>query len=121
MTVRNIEKSLAGTEDLALGVGTVQQKRGTVHRVNVFPSSYNYVDMQQYEDGDFFRLYGSDTFYTDYRRNPAGTSGIPAGAGGVWEPIRSSDRAVGGNFTDGAYLVDAESVAWHAGTTSYYS
>ena len=121
MTVRNIEKSLAGTEDLALGIGTAQQKRGTVHRINVFPSSYNYVDMQQYEGGDFFRLYGADTFYTDYRRNPVGTVGIPAGAGGVWEPIQSSDRAVGGNFTNGAYLVDAESVAWHAGTASYYS
>lgn len=121
MTVRNIKKSLAGTEDLALGIGTLVQERGTVHRVNVFPSSYSYIDMQQYADGDFFRLYGSDTFYTDYRRNPAGTVGIPAGAGGVWEPLLSSDKSVGGNFTDGAYLVDAESVAWHAGTTSYYS
>lgn len=121
MTVRNIKKSLAGTEDLALGIGTLAQERGTVHRVNVFPSSYSYIDMQRYADGDFFRLYGSDVFYTDYRRNPAGTLGIPADVGGVWEPIQSSDRAVGGNFTNGAYLVDAESVVWHAGTTSYYS
>lgn len=120
MTVRNIKKSLAGVEDIATGIGTLAQERGTVHRVNVFPSSYSYIDMQQYEGGDFFRLYGSATFYTDYRRNPAGTVGIPAGAGGVWEPLISNDKSVGGNFTDGAYLVDASYLVWHAGTASYY-
>lgn len=118
--VRNIKKSLAGIEDLATGIDTVQQDRGILHRVNVFPSSYSYIAMQQYEDGDFFRLYGSDTYYTDYRRNPTGAVGIPAGAGGVWEPLLSNDKSVGGNSTDGAYLVDDSYVFWHAGTASYY-
>ena len=49
MTVRNIKKSLAGVEDIAIGIGALQQERGIVHRVNVFPSSYSYIDMQQYE------------------------------------------------------------------------
>lgn len=121
MTVRNIKKSLAGTEDLALGIGTLAQERGTVHRVNVFPSSYSYTDMQQYADGDFFRLYGSDVSYTDYRHNPTGTVGIPADVGGVWEPLTNNDKIIGGNTIDGAYLVDRNSIAWHAATASYYS
>lgn len=121
MTVRNIKKSLAGVEDIVTGIGTLQQERGIVHRVNVFPSSYSYIDMQQYEGGDFFRLYGSDLSYTDYRRNPAGTVGIPAGAGGVWEPLTSNDKIVGGNTTDGAYLVDDTYLVWHAATSSNYA
>ena len=121
MTVRNIKKSLAGVEDLAIGIGTLRQERGEVNRVNVFPSSYSYIDMQQYEDGDFFRLYGSDLSYTDYRRNPAGTVGIPAGAGGVWEPLTSNDKVIGGNTLDGAYLADASYLVWHAATESNYA
>lgn len=54
MIVRNIKKSLAGVEDIATGIGTLAQERGTVHRVNVFPSSYSYIDMQQYEGGTSF-------------------------------------------------------------------
>lgn len=120
MTVRNIKKSLAGVEDIATGIGTLTQERGTVHRVNVFPSSYSYIDMQQYEGGDFFRLYGSDLSYTDYRRNPAGITGIPSDAGGVWEPLTSNDKIIGGNTLDGAYLVDDTYLVWHAATSSNY-
>ena len=79
------------------------------------------MEMQQYEGGDFFRLYGSDLSYTDYRRNPAGTVGIPAGAGGVWEPMSSSDKIIGGNTLDGAYLVDDTYLVWHATTGSNYA
>lgn len=121
MTVRNIKKSLAGVEDLAIGIGELQQERGVVHRVNVFPSSYSYIDMQQYEGGDFFRLYGSDVSYTDYRRNPAGTVGIPAGVGGVWEPLTNNDKIIGGNTIDGAYLVDETYLVWHAASGRNYS
>lgn len=121
MTVRNIKKSLAGVEDIATGIGTLQQERGRVHRVNVFPSSYSYIDMQQYEGGDFFRLYGSDVSYTDYRRNPTGTVGIPAGVGGVWEPLTGNDKIIGGNTVDGAYLVDATYLVWHAASSSNYA
>lgn len=121
MTVRNIKKSLAGVEDLASGIGTLQQERGVVHRVNVFPSSHSYIDMQQYEGGDFFRLYGSDVSYTDYRRNPTGTVGIPADAGGVWEPLTSNDKIIGGNTIDGAYLVDENYLVWHAASGSNYA
>ena len=121
MTVRNIKKSLAGVEDLAIGIGELQQERGVVHRVNVFPSSHSYIDMQQYEGGDFFRLYGSDVSYTDYRRNPTGTVGIPAGAGGVWEPLTSNDKIIGGNTIDGAYLADDTYLVWHASSDSNYA
>lgn len=118
-TVRNIKKSLAGVEDLATGIGTLQQERGLVHRVNVFPSSDNVSDMQQYE-GSYFRLYGSTTSYTDYWRNPQGTTGIPSAVGGVWEPSSSSDKIIGGNSTQGAYLVDESYLVWHAATASNY-
>ena len=70
--------------------------------------------MQRYEGGDFFRLYGSDVSYTDYRRNPTCTVGIPAGAGGVWEPLTNNDKIIGGNTIDGAYLVDETYLVWHA-------
>lgn len=120
MTTRNIKKSLAGTEDLALGIGIVTQERGEIHRVNVFPSSYYYGDMQRYEGGDFFRLFGSDLSYTDYRRNPAGTLGLPASAGGTWEPLTSSDKIIGGNSSFGAYLATSDYVVWHAATGFNY-
>lgn len=122
MTVRNVKKSLAAIEDIATGVGVQTQERGVVHKVNVFPSSYLYEDMQAYLGGDFFRLYCSAVAYTDFVRNLQGTVGIPATAGGVWEPIANNlgNVVLGGSADVGAYLASEEYKVWDAVTGKYY-
>lgn len=107
MTVRNIKKNLAGAEDLLHGIGTESQARGgslyEMHKLDTYVPTYSVVEMQR-SSLTFMRLYGDDTNYTDYRRNPSGTVGIPSEVEGVWEPIPSDKAQVVGNFLYGAYV-----------------
>lgn len=112
-TQRVVRKQLAGAEDLLQGVGTVTQTRGTgtypIHKLDIPIPTYDIAEMQA-SSAEFMRLYGSDTAYTDYRRNPEGTIGIPSNLGGVWEPMRSSEYLVCGNFATGAYVFSSDCV-----------
>lgn len=113
MTVRNIKKNLAGAEDLLHGIGVETQSRGgafyDMHKLDTYVPTYDVTEMQR-SSLTFMRLYGTDTAYTDYRRNPTGTIGIPSELGGVWEPIRSSELPICGNFTYGAYVFSSDCV-----------
>lgn len=113
MTVRNIKKNLAGAEDLLHGIGVETQSRGgafyNMHKLDTYVPTYDVTEMQR-SSLTFMRLYGTDTAYTDYRRNPTGTIGIPSDLGGVWEPIRSSELPVCGNFIHGAYVFSSDCV-----------
>lgn len=113
MTVRNIKKNLAGAEDLLHGIGTESQARGgslyEMHKLDTYVPTYDVTEMQR-SSLTFMRLYGIDTVYTDYRRNPTGTVGIPSELGGVWEPIRSSELPVCGNFIYGAYVFSSDCI-----------
>lgn len=113
MTVRNIKKNLAGAEDLLHGIGIESQSRGgsiyEMHKLDTYVPTYDVTEMQR-SSLTFMRLYGTDTAYTDYRRNPTGTVGIPSDLGGVWEPIRSSELPICGNFTYGAYVFSSDCV-----------
>lgn len=112
-TQRVVRKQLAGAEDLLQGVGTVTQTRGSgsypIHKLDIPIPTYNIAEMQA-SSAEFMRLYGSDTAYTDYRRNPEGTIGIPSNLGGVWEPMRSSEYLVCGNFATGAYVFNSDCI-----------
>lgn len=112
-TQRVVRKQLAGAEDLLQGIGTVTQTRGTgtypIHKLDIPIPTYDIAEMQA-SSAEFMRLYGSDTAYTDYRRNPEGTIGIPSNLGGVWEPMRSSEYLVCGNFATGAYVFSSDCV-----------
>lgn len=112
-TQRVVRKQLAGAEDLLQGVGTVTQTRGTgsypIHKLDIPIPTYDIAEMQA-SSAEFMRLYGSDTAYTDYRRNPEGTIGIPSNLGGVWEPMRSSEYLVCGNFATGAYVFSSDCI-----------
>lgn len=112
-TQRVVRKQLAGAEDLLQGVGTVTQTRGTgtypIHKLDIPIPTYDIAEMQA-SSAEFMRLYGSDTVYTDYRRNPEGTIGIPSNLGGVWEPMRSSELLVCGNFATGAYVFSSDCI-----------
>lgn len=113
MTVRNIKKNLAGAEDLLHGIGIESQSRGgsiyDMHKLDTYVPTYDVTEMQR-SSLTFMRLYGTDTAYTDYRRNPTGTVGIPSDLGGVWEPISSSNLTICGNFTYGAYVFSSDCV-----------
>lgn len=113
MTVRNIKKNLAGAEDLLHGIGVETQSRGgafyDMHKLDTYVPTYDVTEMQR-SSLTFMRLYGTDTAYTDYRRNPTGTIGIPSDLGGVWEPIRSSELPVCGSFIHGAYVFSSDCV-----------
>jgi len=113
MTVRNIKKNLAGAEDLLHGIGVETQSRGgafyDMHKLDTYVPTYDVTEMQR-SSLTFMRLYGTDTAYTDYRRNPIGTVGIPSDLGGVWEPISSANLPVCGNFTYGAYVFSSDCV-----------
>lgn len=113
MTVRNIKKNLAGAEDLLHGIGVETQARGgslyDMHKLDTYVPTYDVEEMKR-SSLTFMRLYGTDTAYTDYRRNPTGTVGIPSDLGGVWEPIRSSELPVCGNFIHGAYVFSSDCV-----------
>lgn len=95
MTVRNIKKNLAGAEDLLHGIGVETQSRGgafyDMHKLDTYVPTYDVEEMKR-SSLTFMRLYTSDTEYTDYRRNPTGTIGIPSDLGGVWEVIASSAK-----------------------------
>lgn len=112
-TQRVVRKQLAGAEDLLQGVGTVTQTRGTgtypIHKLDIPIPTYDIAEMQA-SSAEFMRLYGTDTAYTDYRRNPEGTIGIPSNLGGVWEPMRSSEYLVCGNFATGAYVFSSDCI-----------
>lgn len=112
-TQRVVRKQLAGAEDLLQGIGTVTQTRGTgsyhIHKLDIPTPTYDIAEMQA-SSAEFMRLYGSDTAYTDYRRNPVGTIGIPSNLGGVWEPMRSSELLVCGNFVTGAYVFSSDCI-----------
>ena len=116
MTVRNIKKNLAGAEDLLHGIGVESQSRGgsiyEMHKLDTYVPTYDLAEMQK-SALTFMRLYGDDTHYTDYRRNPAGTVGIPSDLGGVWEPIKTSELQVVGNSLYGAYVYDVDQVMYH--------
>lgn len=116
MTVRNIKKNLAGAEDLLHGIGLEYQVRGgavyDMHKLDTYVPTYDIAEMQK-SSLTFMRLYGDDTHYTDYRRNPAGTVGIPSDLGGVWEPIKTSELQVVGNSLYGAYVYDVDQVMCH--------
>ena len=124
MTVRNIKKNLAGAEDLLHGIGLESQVRGgavyDMHKLDTYVPTYDVAEMQK-SSLTFMRLYGDDTHYTDYRRNPAGTVGIPSDLGGVWEPIKTSELQVVGNSLYGAYVYDVDQVMCHAGTRYSWS
>ena len=113
MTVRNIKKNLAGAEDLLHGIGVETQARGgslyDMHKLDTYVPTYDVEEMKR-SSLTFMRLYGTDTAYTDYRRNPTGTIGIPSDLGGVWEPIRSAELPVCGNFINGAYVFSSDCV-----------
>ena len=113
MTVRNIKKNLAGAEDLLHGIGVETQSRGgafyDMHKLDTYVPTYDVTEMQR-SSLTFMRLYGTDTAYTDYRRNPTGTIGIPSDLGGVWEPIRSSELPVCGSFIYGAYVFSSDCI-----------
>lgn len=113
MTVRNIKKNLAGAEDLLHGIGVESQVRGgavyDMHKLDTYVPTYDVTEMQR-SSLTFMRLYGIDTAYTDYRRNPTGTVGIPSDLGGVWEPIRSSELPVCGSFIYGAYVFSSDCI-----------
>ena len=113
MTVRNIKKNLAGAEDLLHGIGVETQSRGgafyEMHKLDTYVPTYDVTEMQR-SSLTFMRLYGTDTAYTDYRRNPTGTVGIPSDLGGVWEPIRSSELPVCGSFIYGAYVFSSDCI-----------
>ena len=113
MTVRNIKKNLAGAEDLLHGIGVETQARGGslygMHKLDTYVPTYDVEEMKR-SSLTFMRLYGTDTAYTDYRRNPTGTVGIPSELGGVWEPIRSSELPICGNFIHGAYVFSSDCV-----------
>jgi len=113
MTVRNIKKNLAGAEDLLHGIGVETQSRGgalyDMHKLDTYVPTYDVTEMQR-SSLTFMRLYGTDTAYTDYRRNPTGTVGIPSELGGVWEPIRSSELPVCGSFIYGAYVFSSDCI-----------
>lgn len=113
MTVRNIKKNLAGAEDLLHGIGVETQSRGgafyDMHKLDTYVPTYDVTEMQR-SSLTFMRLYGTDTAYTDYRRNPTGTVGIPSDLGGVWEPISSSNLPICGNFTYGAYVFSSDCI-----------
>lgn len=112
-TQRVVRKQLAGAEDLLQGVGIVTQTRGSgsypIHKLDIPIPTYDIAEMQA-SSAEFMRLYGSDTAYTDYRRNPEGTIGIPSNLGGVWEPMRSSEYLVCGNFATGAYVFSSDCI-----------
>lgn len=112
-TQRVVRKQLAGAEDLLQGVGIVTQTRGSgsypIHKLDIPIPTYNIAEMQA-SSAEFMRLYGTDTAYTDYRRNPEGTIGIPSNLGGVWEPMRSSEYLVCGNFATGAYVFSSDCI-----------
>lgn len=112
-TQRVVRKQLAGAEDLLQGVGTVTQTRGSgsypIHKLDIPIPTYDIAEMQA-SSAEFMRLYGTDTAYTDYRRNPEGTIGIPSNLGGVWEPMRSSESLVCGNFATGAYVFSSDCI-----------
>lgn len=113
MTVRNIKKNLAGAEDLLHGIGVETQSRGgafyDMHKLDTYVPTYDIEEMKR-SSLTFMRLYGTDTAYTDYRRNPIGTIGIPSDLSGVWEPIQSSELPVCGNFTYGAYVFSSDCI-----------
>lgn len=112
-TQRVVRKQLAGAEDLLQGVGIVTQTRGSgsypIHKLDIPIPTYDIAEMQA-SSAEFMRLYGTDTAYTDYRRNPEGTVGIPSNLGGVWEPMRSLEYLVCGNFATGAYVFSSDCV-----------
>ena len=112
-TQRVVRKQLAGAEDLLQGVGIVTQTRGsgsyTIHKLDIPIPTYDIAEMQA-SSAEFMRLYGTDTAYTDYRRNPEGTIGIPSNLGGVWEPIRFSEYLVCGSFVTGAYVFSSDCI-----------
>ena len=112
-TQRVVRKQLAGAEDILQGVGTVTQTRGSgsypIHKLDIPIPTYDIAEMQA-SSAEFMRLYGTDTAYTDYRRNPEGTIGIPSNLGGVWEPLRSSEYLVCGNFAVGAYVFNSDCI-----------
>ena len=112
-TQRVVRKQLAGAEDILQGVGTVTQTRGSgsypIHKLDIPIPTYDIAEMQA-SSAEFMRLYGTDTAYTDYRRNPEGTIGIPSNLGGVWEPMRFSEYLVCGNFATGAYVFSSDCI-----------
>ena len=116
MTVRNIKKNLAGAEDLLHGIGTESQARGgslyQMHKLDTYVPTYSVVEMQR-SSLTFMRLYGDDTNYTDYRRNPLGTAGIPSEVEGVWEPIPSDKAQVVGSSINGAYVYEQGQVIFY--------
>ena len=92
-TQRVVRKQLAGAEDLLQGVGTVTQTRGggtyDIHKLDV-PIPMTDIAEMQASSAEFVRLYKTDTCYTDYRRNPNGSTGITSTLGGVWEEVVNS-------------------------------
>ena len=120
-TQRVVRKQLAGAEDILQGVGTVTQTRGSgsypIHKLDIPIPTYDIAEMQA-SSSEFMRLYGSDTVYTDYRRNHEGSIGISSNLGGVWEPVGIADFVVAGSFSTGAYAFTANAVvhlqnAWY--------
>ena len=113
MTIRNIKKNLAGAEDLLHGIGVETQARGGslygMHKLDTYVPTYDVEEMKR-SSLTFMRLYGTDTAYTDYRRNPTGTIGIPSELGGVWEPMRTSELPICGNFIHGAYVFSSDCI-----------
>lgn len=92
-TQRVVRKQLAGAEDLLQGVGIVTQTRGggtyDIHKLDV-PIPMTSIAEMQASSAEFVRLYWSNTRYTDFRRNPEGTTGITSILGGTWEEVGDS-------------------------------
>lgn len=138
MTVRNIKKNLAGAEDLLHGIGIESQSRGgaiyEMHKLDTYVPTYDIEEMKR-SSLTFMRVYWTDINYTDFRRNPTGTIGIPSDLGGVWEVIGDSLKLrqllakqaaeagfnlVDGSFEEGAVTVNSNDVVWHWLTGKYY-